>query len=131
MVKKYSGPGKFLFFVIVWLFLLPIVIYMFSLLPFFYLVTTMEINSATSSVIRDANLLTLIKKTTDNNNKNYRTKLVAEKFDKNCMVSEEILGERMWKEVGFLGEPRTDYSMEKVNFPENSLIYINQAYLTI
>ena len=54
----------------------------------------------TSSVIRDANLLTLTKKTTGKNNK-------------------------------FFGELRTDYDREKVNFPENSLIYINQAYLTI
>ena len=54
------------------------------------------------------------------------TKLVAEKVDKNSMASEEISGERVWKEAGFFGELRTDYNMEKVNFPD-----INQTYLTI
>ena len=93
----------------------------------------MEIDSATPYVIRDANLVTLIKKTTDNNNKNYLTKIVAEKVDKNSMVSEEILGERVWKEPGFLWDPTTDYNILHIemNFPENSLIYINQAYLAI
>ena len=91
----------------------------------------MEIDSATSSVIRDANLITLIKKTTDNDNRNYMTKLAAEKVNKSSMVSEEMSGERVWKDPGFLGDLRTDYNMEKVNFPENSLIYINQAYLKI
>ena len=58
-------------------------------------------------------------------------KLVAEKVDQNSMMSEEISGERVWKEANFGGELRTDYNMEKVNFPENSLIYINKAHLTI
>ena len=63
----------------------------------------MEIDSATFSVIRDSNLLTLIKKATDNNNKNYMTELVAERVDKNSMVSEEISVERVWKEPSFFG----------------------------
>ena len=44
------------------------------------------------------------------------------KLEKNNMVPEEMSGERVWKEPGFFGELRTDYNMEKVNFPENSLI---------
>ena len=98
---------------------------------FFCLATTTEIYSATSSVISDANLVTLIKKTTDNNNKNYTTKLLAKKFDKKDLLPQEISGERVWKEPVFFGELRTDYNMEKVNFPENSLIFTNQAYLAI
>ena len=43
------------------------------------------------------------------------TRLVAEKVDRNSMVSEEILGERVWKAAGFFRELRTDYNMEKVN----------------
>ena len=58
-------------------------------------------------------------------------KLVAEKVDQNSMMSEEISGERVWKEDNFWGELRTDNNMEKVNFPENSLVYINKAHLTI
>ena len=81
-------------------------------------------------MIKNANLLTLIKKTTDNN-KNYTTKLVTENFNKDDLSPQELSGERVWKQAGFFGEIRTDYNMEKVNFPENALIYINQAYLTI
>ena len=102
----------------------------FFLFLFIFLAATTEIDSATSCVIKSANLLTLIKKTTDNN-KNYTTKLVAENFNKDDLSPQEISGERVWKQAGFFGEIRTDYNMEKVNFPENSLIYTNQAYLTI
>ena len=56
---------------------------------------------------------------------------MAEKFDASKYDDHEIAGERVWKEGGYLGDLRADYNMEKVNFPENSLIYINQAYLTV
>ena len=108
MLKKYSGLGKFCFCIIVCFFsfclLLLFTRFFCCCLFLFYLAATMEINSTASSVIRDPNLLILIKKITDNNNKNYMTKLVAEKVDKNSMVSGEISGERVWKEAGlFLG----------------------------
>ena len=136
MLKKYcSGSGKVYSYCLsgFWylLFLFLFFLFIFFIFDFFCLATITEIDSATSSVIRDANLLTLIKKTTDNNNKNYTTKLVAEKFDRRDLLSQEISGERVWKEPGFFGDLRADYNMEKVNLTENSLIFINQAYLTI
>ena len=71
-------------------------------------------------------MLTLTKTSAD---KNLTTKLAAEKSNKNDEA--EIAGERVWKEAGFFGNLRADNNMEKVNFPENPLIYINQAYLTV
>ena len=47
----------------------------FVVVIFSCLATTTKIDSANSSVIRGANLVTFIKKTTHNNNKNYMTKL--------------------------------------------------------
>ena len=71
-------------------------------------------------------MVTLTKTSAD---RNLTTKLVAEKSNKND--EGEIAGERVWKEAGFSGNFRADNNMEKVNFPENPLIYINQAYLTV
>ena len=35
------------------------------------------------------------------------------------------------KQGGIFGNVRTDFNLEKVNFPENLLFYVNQGYLTI
>ena len=37
---------------------------------------------------------------------------------------------RVWQENGFFGELKADFSIHKMGFPENALIYINQAYLS-
>ena len=37
----------------------------------------------------------------------------------------------LWKKPGLYGEKQSDFSMEKVSTPENTLFYINQAYLTL
>ena len=38
--------------------------------------------------------------------------------------------ECIWKENGFFGELKADFSIHKKDFPENALVYINQAYLS-
>ena len=43
----------------------------------------------------------------------------------------EIAGEPIRKEDGYFGNFRTGFTLEKVNFPENSLFYVNQGYVTI
>ena len=87
------------------------------------------IDSAASSVIKKANVLTLTKESAAGSSKNFVTKLVAEnKVDgEPC----ETAGERVWVKSGYFDDIRTDYNMENVNFPEKSLFYVNQAYLTI
>ena len=76
-----------------------------------------------------ANLAFMSKATTEND-KNLSTKIVAATF-KNEIGSEEVSGERFWRNYGYFDARKSDYSMEKVNFPENSLLYINQSYLTV
>ena len=94
----------------------------------FFNLASAQIDSATSSVIRNANLVTLIKTSAD---KNYTTQLIAEKIDANKNGETEIAWKQVWKETEFSGDIKTDCNMVKVNFLENSFIYINQAYLTV
>ena len=44
--------------------------------------------------------------------------------------SDKRASERVWQENGFFGELKADFSIYKKDFPENALIYINQAYLS-
>lgn len=34
-------------------------------------------------------------------------------------------------ELGYFNNQPTDFNMKKINYPENSVIYVNQAYLTV
>ena len=38
--------------------------------------------------------------------------------------------ERVWKENGFFGDQRADLTMKKANFPENTLVYVNNGSVT-
>ena len=64
-------------------------------------------------------------KATTENDRNISTKKVASTFE-NEIGSEEVSGERVWVDTR-----KTDYSMEKVNFHENRLFYLNQSYLIV
>ena len=86
------------------------------------------IDSAPSSVIKKANVITLTRETASSSGKNFTTKLVTENVDGEVS---EIAGESIRKQGGIFGNVRTDFNLEKVNFPENLLFYVNQGYLTI
>ena len=43
---------------------------------------------------------------------------------------EKLSGERVWKENGFFKDIRPELNLEKVNMPENTLYYVNQAFLS-
>ena len=43
---------------------------------------------------------------------------------------EKSSGERVWKENGFFKDIRPELNLEKVNMPENTLYYVNQAFLS-
>ena len=43
---------------------------------------------------------------------------------------EEVSGERPWRQDSYLKPQVTDYNMEKVNYPENSLFPVNHGFLT-
>ena len=38
--------------------------------------------------------------------------------------------EKVWKNNGYFGELKMDFTLHKKDFPENSLIYVNQAYIS-
>ena len=43
----------------------------------------------------------------------------------------EKVGKQVWQQDGYFGKVNPDYSCHKNDFPENCLVYINQAYLTV
>ena len=62
-------------------------------------------------------------------NRNVSRKIVAVIFENNIR-SVEVSVEKVRKNVGYFDARKSDYSMKKVNFPENILFYLNQSYLT-
>ena len=44
---------------------------------------------------------------------------------------EDKVGECIWEQDGYFGSINPDFSIHKKNFPENTVVYINQAYLTV
>ena len=45
----------------------------------------------------------------------------------NSYETEKISGEVAWKRNGYFLDERADFNIEKKNFPENALIYLNQS----
>ena len=43
---------------------------------------------------------------------------------------DKLSGEKVWKENGFSKDIRPELNLEKVNMPENTLYYVNQAFLS-
>ena len=82
-----------------------------------------------SSGFKKTNLVSMTRAATENN-RNVSSKTVATTF-------ENILGllrtqvKRFGKTSASFDARKSDYLMEKANFPENILIYLNQSYLTI
>ena len=79
---------------------------------------------------KKANLVSMTRAATENN-KNVRTKIVAATFE-NDFGSVEVSGEKVWKNFGYFDARKSDCSMEKVNYLENTLFfYLNQSYLIV
>ena len=43
---------------------------------------------------------------------------------------EKVSGEKVWRENGFFKEIKPEMNIEKVNIPENTLLYINQGFIS-
>ena len=43
---------------------------------------------------------------------------------------DKLSGEKIWKEDGFFKDVRAELNLEKVNIPENCLLYVNQGFLS-
>ena len=82
-----------------------------------------------SFVLKIANLLTLIKDISDRE-QNFWTKTVASAYQNESGLV-EVSCEKIWLQFRFFKNQTTDYNMDKVNYPENSIFHLNQGYLTI
>ena len=69
-------------------------------------------------------MLLLSKEMTDKD-RSMKTQLVVKSKDEN-----KLSGEKIWKKDGFFKDMKADLNLEKVNIPENSLIYVNQGFLS-
>ena len=45
-------------------------------------------------------------------------------------AEEKIIGEKVWKRDGYFRDLRPDLNLEKKNMPDNTLYYVNQAFLS-
>ena len=67
-----------------------------------------------------------LSKEASNKDVNLKTQMmIAMKEDK-----AESSTERIWKENGFFKDQRTDLTIGKANFPENTLVYVNNGSIT-
>lgn len=82
--------------------------------------------SAGSSGLERANLMILSKHTTDKGRFFKMQQVVASKNDSVVKTS----GKRVWKINCYLRDERSDLGLEKIKFPEITLVYFIQAYLT-
>ena len=58
------------------------------------------------------------------------TKIVAARFEQNLSAT-EVFGEKVWRCYGHFNNQKPDYNIEKVNCLENTIFYLNQAYLAV
>ena len=68
-------------------------------------------------------MLLLSKEMTDKD-KSMKTQLLYKVKD------QKFVGERIWKEDGFFKDVRAELNLDKVNIPENCLLYVNQGFLS-
>ena len=81
-----------------------------------------ELEPAASNVLKNANLISMTKSILEND-RNLATKIVAIKWDDEKKDDAEVSGEKVRRDLVFFEVRRSDYNMEKVNFPENTLLY--------
>ena len=74
--------------------------------------------------LEKANMLLLSKEMTDKD-KSMKTQLMYKSKPEN-----KLSGEKIWKKDGFFKDVRADLNLEKVNIPENCLLYANQGFLS-
>ena len=74
--------------------------------------------------LEKANMLLLSKEMTDKD-KSMKTQLMYKSKPEN-----KLSGEKIWKKDGFFKDVRAELNLEKVNIPENCLLYVNQGFLS-
>ena len=79
--------------------------------------------ATTESVLEKADLLLMTKYATEKN-RSLKTQLFGSKSN----FEEETAVEKASEKNGFFNDEKSYSGMEKVNFPEDTLFYINQGY---
>ena len=79
-----------------------------------------------SRQIEKANMLLMSKEVSDKD-RSMKTQLL---MTTSGSSDEKVSGERVWKENGFFKEIKTEMNIEKPNIPENTLLYINQGFIS-
>lgn len=79
---------------------------------------------ANGQMLEKANLLLLTKEVTDKD-QSLKHSPSCDRFGK----TEKISGEQIWKNLGYFGDEKANFNIEKKNFPENALFYVNQGLL--
>ena len=74
--------------------------------------------------LEKANMLLLSKEMTDKD-KSMKTQLLYNPKEEN-----KLSGEKIWKKDGFFKDVKPQLNLEKVNIPENCLLYVNQGFLS-
>ena len=69
--------------------------------------------------------MVVLSKEMSDKDKSMKTQLMFKSEPKN-----KLSGEQIWKKNGFFKDVRAELSLQKVNIPENCLIYINQGFLS-
>ena len=75
-------------------------------------------------MLEKTNLLLLSKEATEEKG-SLKTHLL---LSTNSQSSGKISRDTVWRKQGFFSDERADFNLEKRNFPENALCYINQEY---
>ena len=75
--------------------------------------------------LENANMWLLSKEATDND-RSLTIQLLLTSNDS----QEKLNGEHVWKNKGFFQDLRSDLNLEKKNISENTLLYINQSFLS-
>ena len=97
-------------------------------LSFLFIELSTAIDSTVSKTINKTNVISLTKNIVEND-KNVETQIIASKFIDE--VKNITSGRHLWSIFGYFSEQTSNFNLGKVNYPENAVIYINQAYLTI
>ena len=97
---------------------------------FFIGAANSSVVNSVSEAIRKSDRISLTKNFALTKKKNIETTIVASKFDDNGQ-SQVTNCTRIWPEYGYFKQQPCDFHMDKDNFPENSILYINQGHLSV
>ena len=79
------------------------------------------------NTLEKGNIFVMSRHATENNRR-LKTQLLVTKCNTD---SREPAGEKVWKNNGFFGNEKFNFEIVEINCPTNTLLYINQAYVTV